>query len=74
MIAFGVTMPSLINQFFSRNLGAQSIVNQCMVDLLSLVENNRDIVEVDLFSLFVRELYDEDAFVFFLYARSIGEF
>ena len=26
---------------------------------------------VDLFSLFVRELYDEDAFVFFLYARSI---
>ena len=44
-LAFGVTMPALLNQFLSRNLGAPLIINQTLLDLLSLVENNRDIPE-----------------------------
>lgn len=46
-------------------------MKQTLVDLLAAIELNRSVPEVELFSLFLRELYDEDCFVFFLMSRSI---
>ena len=68
---FGVTMPTILMDVLNRMLGSQDIVKQTLVDLLALTELNRATPEIELFSLFLRELYDEDCFVFFLMCRSI---
>jgi hypothetical protein len=68
---FGVSMPSLLIQFLTRCYGTKAMVNQTLLDLMVCVELNRTNSEVELFSLFLRELYDEDCFVFFLHSRNL---
>ena len=68
---FGVSMPSLIVQFMCRTLGTRNLVNQTVIDMMVCVELNRKYPEVELFSLFLRELYDEDCFAFFLHSRNL---
>jgi len=70
-LVFGVSMPSLLLQFLGRSFGTKAMVNQTLLDLMVCVELHRTSPEVELFSLFLRELYDEDCFVFFLHSRNL---
>ena len=69
-VVFGITMPTFLVSFLSRRLGTRTLVQQTLMDLLACTERHRNVQEVDLFSLFLRELYDEDCFQFFLYCRN----
>lgn len=65
-----LVMPYLAQRFVHHSLGLRELADQECLDLILNVEYRREqFPEVAMFSLFLRELLDEDRLLFFLWVR-----
>jgi hypothetical protein len=67
-----LVMPYLVRKHIETSMGLAHVVDQECLDLVHNIEATVEkAASVALFSMFVREIYDDDALLFFLFVRCI---
>ncbi|KAF4039340.1 IQ calmodulin binding motif-containing protein [Phytophthora infestans] len=66
-----LAMPFFTRRFIHHSLGLPELADQECLDLMYNIELTRELYpQVSLFASFLREIYDEDTLLFFLFVRS----
>ncbi|TMW67634.1 hypothetical protein Poli38472_011254 [Pythium oligandrum] len=69
-----LVMPFLVRQFLDQTLGLPSLADQECLDLMGNVEATLEsFPQMPVFSLFLREFYDDDILLFYLFLRHLAQ-